>query len=153
MAVNRKLPRNRWNLDPGLWGKTKLAGQTHLKRLWNDSEPDVKCGILELADSYLRVVRGNNFAEFEGSAIRKTGFERWLQIPQPAWRDTAPAIRLQLIVLSDGPRFRYDASFAQHPPVRHGQVNEKNGREEDPACGDMESSNAFRKAVIPEHHQ
>ncbi len=52
MAVNRKLPAERLNLDPGLKGKTKfreqidpgLKGKTkfreqsHLKRFWNDSQ-------------------------------------------------------------------------------------------------------------------
>ena len=42
MAVNRKLPKNRKNFDPGLKGKTKIEGQSHLKRLWNDSQPDMK---------------------------------------------------------------------------------------------------------------
>jgi hypothetical protein len=37
MAVNRKLPWERWNLDPGLKGKTKFGEQSHLKRFWNDS--------------------------------------------------------------------------------------------------------------------
>ena len=37
MAVNRKLPWERWNLDPGLKGKTKFGEQSHLKHFWNDS--------------------------------------------------------------------------------------------------------------------
>jgi hypothetical protein len=38
MAVNRKLPKERLNLDPGLMGKTKFREQIHLKRFWNDSQ-------------------------------------------------------------------------------------------------------------------
>src|SRR5207249_9096049 len=32
MAVNRKQPQERWNLNPGLKGRTKFAEQSHLKR-------------------------------------------------------------------------------------------------------------------------
>jgi hypothetical protein len=38
MAVNRKLPAERLNLDPGLQRKTKFGEQSHLKRFWNDSQ-------------------------------------------------------------------------------------------------------------------
>jgi hypothetical protein len=38
MAVNRKLPKDRWNLDPGLDRKTNFGQQSHLKRFWNDSQ-------------------------------------------------------------------------------------------------------------------
>jgi len=31
MAVNRRLPKERLNLDPGLTGKTNLDRQSHLK--------------------------------------------------------------------------------------------------------------------------
>src|SRR5216684_3669406 len=49
MAVNRKLPKNRWNLDPGLKGKTKFEEQSHLKRFWNDSQKWTKFWIQILA--------------------------------------------------------------------------------------------------------
>jgi len=42
MAVNRKLPTKRLNLDPGLKGKTKFGGQSHLKRFWIDSKRGVE---------------------------------------------------------------------------------------------------------------
>jgi len=32
MAVNRRLLKERLNLDPGLLGKTKRPGKNHLKR-------------------------------------------------------------------------------------------------------------------------
>jgi len=38
MAVNRKLTKDRWNLDPGLKGETNLREQSHVKRFWNDSQ-------------------------------------------------------------------------------------------------------------------
>ena len=37
MAVNRKRPVERQNLDPGLKEKTEFGKQSHLKRCWNDS--------------------------------------------------------------------------------------------------------------------
>ena len=42
MAVNRKLPKKRKNLDPGLKGKTKSGEQSHLKRFCNDSQRGMK---------------------------------------------------------------------------------------------------------------
>ena len=46
MAVNRKLPTARLNLDPGLKRKTKFGEQSHLKHFWNDYQGDMKCLIL-----------------------------------------------------------------------------------------------------------
>ena len=34
MAVNRRLPKERLNLDPGLVRKTKPRGKNHLKPFW-----------------------------------------------------------------------------------------------------------------------
>jgi len=42
MAVNRRLLKERWNLDPGLIGKTKPRNKNHLKHFWKDSQQDVK---------------------------------------------------------------------------------------------------------------
>jgi len=42
MAVNRKPPQERVNLDPGLKRKTNFEGETHLKHFWNDSQWCVK---------------------------------------------------------------------------------------------------------------
>src|SRR5207302_10964978 len=42
VAVNRKLPWERLNLDPGLKGKTKSGEQNHLKRFWKNSQLGIK---------------------------------------------------------------------------------------------------------------
>ena len=52
-----------------------------------------------------------------------------------------------LLVLRGG------SSLAQHPAVRHGEINEKDDGEEKPARGDMKSRDAFREAVISEHNK
>jgi len=54
MAVNRKLPTEWLNLDPGLKGKTKFEEQSHLKRFWNDSQWDWSSGFCTLPGSHLR---------------------------------------------------------------------------------------------------
>jgi len=46
MAVNGKLPKKRWNLDPGLKGKTKSGEQSHLKRFWNNYQRRVEFSVL-----------------------------------------------------------------------------------------------------------
>jgi hypothetical protein len=57
MAVNRKLPAERLNLDPGLKRKTKFGEHSHLKRFWNDSQRVWSFWILQLASSQLREIR------------------------------------------------------------------------------------------------
>lgn len=42
MAVNRRLLKERLNLDPGLIGKTKKPGKNHLKLFWKDSQDMLK---------------------------------------------------------------------------------------------------------------
>jgi hypothetical protein len=44
MAVNRKLPAERLNLDPGLKRKTKFGEHSHLKRFWNASQREWSFG-------------------------------------------------------------------------------------------------------------
>jgi hypothetical protein len=42
MAVNRRLLKERLNLDPGLNGKTKPREKNHLKLFWKDSQDALK---------------------------------------------------------------------------------------------------------------
>jgi len=42
MAVNRKLLKERLNLDPGLVGKTKPGEKNHLKLFYKDSQEVLK---------------------------------------------------------------------------------------------------------------
>jgi hypothetical protein len=58
MAVNRKLTKDRWNLDPVLERKTNFEQQSHLKHFWNDSQ---QCyGVLDSMNS------GSNIGKLVG---------------------------------------------------------------------------------------
>src|SRR5260370_42248787 len=54
MAVNGKLPKKRWNLDPGLKGKTKSGEQSHLKRVCNNYQRGQEASIFSWGISYPR---------------------------------------------------------------------------------------------------
>ena len=64
MAVNRKLTKDRWNLDPGLKGETSFGEQSHVKCFWNDSQRLRGVLSLGLTSCRLRDIREVTFAKF-----------------------------------------------------------------------------------------
>ena len=49
MAVNRRLLKERLNLNPGLVGKTKPFGKNHLKVFWKDSQDTLKSQVCKIS--------------------------------------------------------------------------------------------------------
>ncbi len=68
MAVNRRLLKERLNLNPGLKQKTKPARQSHLKLFSKDSQPGIRsagAADCEGACSFLRINVGRNLVTLE----------------------------------------------------------------------------------------
>jgi hypothetical protein len=96
MAVNRKLPTERLNLDPGLKGKTKFEEQSHLKRFWNDSQRVWSSGFRTGGFSPCVKLR-SNIVKFRRSTARKVAFECWPHSSWPARGSKASSTACKLL--------------------------------------------------------
>ena len=73
MAVNRRLLKERLNLDPGLIGKTKPHEKNHLKLFWKNSQGELNCRMHGIGGNraFLPVERNSNFVKFRNFEVAK----------------------------------------------------------------------------------